>query len=154
VTNLDQAATWILNRRRKILRYNWVPSAIFGVLLLGAGYLFGKGPLHLILEGQRTTGTIVDYREGRDVDSEGKTGFWPIVEFQVNNRPVRFKHWLGGNAPGRTGEPVNVLYEAANPSNAMIDRPLLKWMPWSPLAALGLLLTLSALKGWRATRRT
>lgn len=150
--NLDQAAVWLINRRRKIVRYGWIPSGILGVLLLAAAYHFGKVPVPLILEGQRTTGTIVDYEE-RPGSKKGEPGFWPVVEFYANARWFRFTHWVGG-ARGPTGEPVSVLYEAANPSNAMLDRPVVKWMPWGPLTALGLLLTLSALQRWLAMWRT
>ena len=150
MANLEQAAMWLLNRRRKIVRYGWIPSGILGVVLLAAGYHFGEGTVQLIVDGKRTVGTIVDYEERRG--SDGKSGFWPVVEFQAHGQWFRFKHWVGGKR-WQIGEPVEVLYEAANPSNAMLDGPIVKWMPWSPFVALGLLLTVSALRRWLAMSR-
>jgi hypothetical protein len=41
---------------------------------------------------------------------------------------------------------VIVLYDPANPSLAMIDRPVWNWLPWAPIFALGLFLVLVAIK--------
>jgi hypothetical protein len=152
VTDLDQAVTWILNRRRKILRYAWVPSAIFGVLLFVFAYLSEMGHLRLILAGNQTTGRIVDYKEYRD--SRATSRFVPMVEFETNNQRIHFEDWVGRTRRHGTGDLTSVLYDPANPSHAMIDRGILNWLPWGPCVALGLLLTLSALTRWRATRRT
>lgn len=150
MTNLDHAVTWILNRRRKILRYAWVPSAAFGVLLFVFAYLSEMGHLQLILEGTQTTGRIVEYKEYRD--SHATSRFVPMVEFEANHQRIRFEDWVGRTRRRGTGDPTSVLYDSANPSHAMMDRGILNWLPWGPCAALGLLLTLSALKRWSATR--
>jgi hypothetical protein len=152
VTNLDHEVTWILNRRRKILRYAWVPSAVIGVLLFVFAYLSEMGHLLLILDGKQTTGRIVDFKEYRD--SHATSTFMPMVEFEANYEQIRFEDWVGRASRRGTGALTSVLYDSANPSHAMIDRGILNWLPWGPFAALGLLLNLSALKRWRATRRT
>jgi hypothetical protein len=148
VKNLEQATKWILNRRRKILRYDWVPSAVMGVLLLVGGYVSETGHLHLILEGKQARGTIVDCKEYRH---STRTSFRLMVEFEANQQRIRFEDWLGRSDRRATGEPVSVLYDPANPSHAIIDRAILNWLPWGPCVALGLLLTLSSLKRWLAT---
>jgi uncharacterized protein (DUF983 family) len=43
---------------------------------------------------------------------------------------------------------VIVLYDPARPSDAMIDRPVWNWLPWAPIAAVGCVLMLVAIKGW------
>ena len=148
MTTLEQATTWILNRRRKILRYGWIPSGVIGLLLLGFGYQFGERPFHLIVEGTRTTATIVDYEEHRR--SNGTSGYTPIVEFEANRRSIRFKNWMGYGARRPNSERVTVFYDAANPSHAMIDRGFLNWIPWGPSFAIGVVLTVSALRRWLA----
>jgi hypothetical protein len=148
--SIDRATTWLLNRRRKILRSRYVPSAVFGLLLLALGYHIGEGPVHLLLEGRRTIGTVVGYERRL---SGGKAAAVPVIEFQADGQPIRFQDWLSGKGAVRQGELVGVLYDVADPSDAMLDRPILKWMPWGPCVALGLLLTLSSLSGWLRSRR-
>ena len=151
MTNLDHAVTWILNRRRKIQRYAWVPSAVFGVLLFVAAYVSEMGHLQLILEGTRTTGKIVEYKEYRD--SHATSRFVPVVEFEASHGQIRFEDWVGRTRRHGVGDLTSVLYDPTNPSHAMIDRGILNWVPWGPCAALGLLLIVSALKRGRATFR-
>ncbi len=43
---------------------------------------------------------------------------------------------------------VTVLYDSANPTSAMIDRPVMNWIPWAPTFAVGLFLILVAIKAW------
>jgi hypothetical protein len=42
---------------------------------------------------------------------------------------------------------VTVLYDPANPTLAMIDRPVYNWIPWGPTFAVGLFLVIVAIKG-------
>jgi hypothetical protein len=74
--------------------------------------------------------------------------FMPIVEFQAGDRIVRFEDWKGSSLAGSLRDRVTVLYDPARPSVAMIDRPAWNWLPWAPIAAVGLFLTLVAIKGW------
>ena len=71
----------------------------------------------------------------------------PIVEFHTSDRFVQFEDWLGSNSTGALYNPVIILYDPANPSLAMIDRPVWNWLPWAPIFALGLFLVLVAIKG-------
>jgi hypothetical protein len=71
----------------------------------------------------------------------------PIVEFHTHDRFIQFEDWLGSNSAGALSNPVIVLYDPANPSLAMIDRPVWNWLPWAPIFALGLFLVLVAIKG-------
>jgi hypothetical protein len=71
----------------------------------------------------------------------------PVVEFHTNDRFVQFQDWLGTNVAGNKNVPVMVLYDPANPTEAMIDRPVWNWIPWAPIAVLGLFLLLVSIKG-------
>ena len=68
----------------------------------------------------------------------------PIVEFRASARVVRFTDWLGSRSAGQLSDEVTVLYDPANPSQAMIDRPVMNWIPWMPIAVTGLLLVFAA----------
>jgi hypothetical protein len=103
-----------------------------------------------LLSREEWSSAIVEYKEYRD--SHATSSFMPMVEFEANYERIRFEDWVGRTSRRGTGALTSVLYDSANPSHAMIDRGILNWLPWGPCAALGLLLTLSALKRWRATR--
>jgi hypothetical protein len=60
---------------------------------------------------------------------------------------VRFEeHKLVPDGEG-VGWPVAILYDPANVSLAMIDRPFWNWIPWAPALAMGAFLALVSLKG-------
>ena len=63
---------------------------------------------------------------------------------------IQFKDWMGTNAAVLNVR-VTVLYDPANPSSAMIDRPVWNWIPWAPAFAVGLFLMLVAIKAWLAS---
>ncbi len=85
------------SNRAKVLRYTHVAQAVAGLFFLIFGYYIGKEHFHLIREGVRTHGTIVDYKEeymaerGGGVPWEG--AFMPIVQFQAGRQVVQFKDW-------------------------------------------------------------
>ena len=71
----------------------------------------------------------------------------PIVRFEADGRVVEFRDWVGTNAAVLNVR-VTVLYDAAKPSSAMIDRPVMNWMPWGPMMAVGIFLLLAGTKAW------
>ena len=109
----------------------------------------GHTHFQLIREGMRAPGRIIGYKQARFRSSSGfySTGYMPVVEFHTNERFVQFQDWLGTSIAGSTNASVIVLYDPANPTIAMIDRPTWNWLPWAPIFAVGLFLVLVAIKG-------
>lgn len=142
--------------RSTLPRYAFALPLIGGILLCGIGYFMGRTHLQLILKGARAQGTVVDFRtktftrvrSGRVAGST--TGYMPVVEYRaLQDNTVRFEDWLGSSTPGKRNyvhEVVQVLYDPADPSVAMIDRPIWNWMPWAPIIAVGVLLIISGIR--------
>lgn len=127
------------------LRYAFIVQLFAGLLFLGLGYFTGRSHLRLVLHGERAQGTIVDYKAkdfntSRAASNLSQVGYMPVVEYRANDRIVRFDDWLGRSVEGVRNQPVTVLYDPADLSTAMIDRPIWNWMPWAPVMALGVLL--------------
>jgi hypothetical protein len=151
----QQQVDWLLANRAKILRFAFVPQLLAAVALLSVAYFTGKTGVHLLFHGARTRGKIVGfqpmqihrYRTPTSTGIFGRTVYLPIVEFEVRGALVRFEeHKLVPDGEG-VGWPVAILYDPANVSLAMIDRPYWNWIPWAPALAMGAFLALVSLKG-------
>jgi hypothetical protein len=144
----------LVNNRAKILHYAWILQMFGGVLLLSLGYFLGHGHFHLLREGVRAPGRIIGYKQERfqSSSSSGHTAYMPLVEFRVSDRIVQFKDWMGSSSSGTLYTSVIVLYDPANPTDAMIDRPVWNWMPWAPTFAVGLLLFLGSIRRFFLSR--
>ena len=70
-----------------------------------------------------------------------------IVEFRTGDRVLHFKNWLGSSSTGDLHTSVAVLYDPVDPTTAMIDRPVMNWIPWAPCFVVGVFLVLVAIKG-------
>ncbi len=151
----EELVARIISNRGKILRYAWIAQLVGALVFLGLGYLIGHEHFHLIREGVRAPGTIIGYKQKNFRSSSGSssTGYMPIVEFHTNDRFVQFQDWLGGKISGSTNIPVMVLYDPANPTAAIIDRPVWNWIPWAPIFALGLFLLLVSINGFFRSQR-
>ena len=137
--------------KAQILRYMYIPQALAGAFLLIAAYYMGHEHFHLIRQGVRTSGRVVDFKQENFQDTSMTRStlvFMPIVEFQSGEAVVRFKDWRGTSSASTLHDRVPVLFDRARPSEAMIDRPVWNWLPWAPIAAVGVFLTLVAVKGW------
>jgi hypothetical protein len=159
LASAEKLVAQLTSNREKILRYAWIPQLFAGLVFLGLGYFMGHAHFHLIREGVRAPGRIVDYKQKSFRSSSGATSstttaYMPIVEFHTNERFIQFQDWLGTSIAGNKNVPVMVLYDPANPSVAMIDRPAWNWLPWAPIFALGLFLVLVAIKGFFQSRRS
>jgi hypothetical protein len=129
-----------------------------GVFLALLGLYIGRVRIELMLDGARTSGRIVGY-EQRLMPTSGTStartlAFMPVVEFQTGTRSVRFTDWLGSSVAAARNERVPVVYRGADPSVAMIDRRVGNWLPWAPILALGLFLSLDAVRAYVARRRS
>jgi hypothetical protein len=152
MASVQQLVASMTANREKIMRYAWIPQLFGGLVFLGLGYFMGHAHFHLIRQGVKAPARIIGYKQESFRSSSGNTsststGYMPIVEFHTNDRFVQFQDWLGTNIAGTTNAPVMVLYDPANPTVAMIDRPVWNWLPWAPIFAVGLFLVLVAIKG-------
>lgn len=156
--NLIYTHAVLTNREIEMLRWIWIIQALTGFLLLALAWHTGKTHSPLVTTGERTQGKLVGYEEAR-FGTRGPGGvfhvnrsFMPVVEFQAGNRVVRFTDWRGSSSAGGINDSVTVLYDAANPSVAMIDRRVWNWIPWGPFFAVGSFLVIVAIKGRYAPR--
>ncbi len=156
---VEQLATLVNANRGKVFLYGRILQLFAGLVFLGLGYFMGNAHFHLIREGLRALGRIVDYKQETfwrpsSITSTTTTVFMPMVEFQTNDRFVQFPDWLGTNNAGNRNVPVIVLFDPANPSVAMIDRPVWNWTPWAPAFAVGVLLVHSAINCFFRSQRS
>jgi hypothetical protein len=135
----------------EVLKRLWLAQALVAVLFICFGYQIGKGHYMLALMGVHGRGTIVGYEEQPFGYSSGsakartRTASMPIVEFQSEGRVLRFSDWRGSPVASGLQQDVAILYDAKNPTNAMLDRGLWNWLPWATCYALaGNLLVISA----------
>ena len=149
LANVQKFIAWIVANRENILRHAWIAQVFAGLIFLGLGYFMGHSHLHLVLQGQRAPGTIIGYKQEYFRNSSGfsSAGYMPLVAFRTGDRSVQFQDWLGAHISGNTNVSVIVLYDPANPTTAMIDRPVWNWIPWAPISAVGLFLLFVAVKG-------
>lgn len=153
VTGLVQ---WALSNQNAVRRGLAIAQVAAGLALCGLGYAAGREHLHLILDGSRTQGRIISYRQVRMPNSGGAT--WdvialPKVEFVTDGQTFHFEDWMGSESEV-LNLPVLVLYDPSHPATAMIDRRVMNWVPWAPMIAVGMLLLASAARrGIRGMRQ-
>jgi len=152
---LESQVEWMLANRARIFRLAFLLQFLVALALLGVAYFTGKTEAHLLLNGARAQGKIVAFQKRqlhthRNPSSTGMYGrnvYLPVVEFEARGEPVRFVETKLVTQEEGVGWPVAVLYDSADPTRAMIDRPFWNWIPWGPALAMGLFLLLVALKG-------
>jgi hypothetical protein len=122
---------------------------VVGIFLLAFGYWIGRDHCRLVLFGVKSEGKLVGYQQQDFSDSGGahwNSASMPIIEFEAQRRTVRFKDWVGSNFRTPMGGLVPILFDPQHPTNAMIDRPIMNWIPWAPMMAVGTLLLISGLR--------
>ena len=151
------AATWVDALGAAFVRSRRALQLATGLSLALLGFYIGRTRIELLAGGARTTGTIVAYEQQlmpRSGTSTSRTlAFMPVVEFDVGGRTARFTDWLGSSVAAALHERVPVVYRRADPTVAMIDRPVANWLPWAPTLALGLFLSLDAVRAFVVGRR-
>jgi hypothetical protein len=148
----DKVAIWVAwmrANRPKVMLYTRGLQILTGLILLCLGWAMGHVHFQLIHDGSRTQGKIVDSKQKhfRRYSSTANLAYMPIVEFQSVGQAIRFEDWLGSGSSPVLNKTVPVLYDAANPSIAMTDRPVMNWIPWAPTFGVGLLLLLAGVSG-------
>jgi hypothetical protein len=126
----------------------WIALLIFGGIgaaVLITGLLWGLKRYPLFRDGQRTTGKVValevpgpeaDPDEPRSTDMSAL----PVVAFDTTGgETVRFIGSVGGSShPAyEVGQTVDVVYDPANPRNALIGRSTQVWLPPLVLSIVG-----------------
>jgi len=143
--------------REKILRYAFILQFIAAVPFLWLAYMTGKPQATLLLRSKTTIGTVVAVVPFRQYKTSASgvlysrgTSYDVIVEFNPGDQPVRFQDRRGTPFAATVGSPVRVIYDPSHPLTAIMDRGYWNYLPWAPCAAIGLLLSLVALKGFFA----
>jgi Protein of unknown function (DUF3592) len=146
---LNYWINWMVMNRAKMQFYVRVLQILVGLIALVLAWSLGHRQFHLLRVGKKTQGEIVGYTTLRFSTSSanGRTGYLPVVEFQIEDQVVRFTNWLGSSISPTPNQSVPIRYDASHPSLAMIDRPLMNWIPWAPSSMLGAFLILVGIKG-------
>lgn len=149
IIQIEKLSKWAGENGNKVERYRSIIAIVVGLSTMYFTYLLGNANFFLLLDGIKTEGKIVEYKQQVLVDSNRSysTIFMPVVEFKIGDKDVRFRDWLGNRSNSLPGEFVPVIYNSANPSIAMVNRPVWNWIPFSIFIA-GLLLVLVSIKNW------
>jgi hypothetical protein len=141
--------SWMLNNKPAVYRVIYLLQGALGLFLIVFGYTTGHDHYRLIRAGLRTQGVIVGHVPVLMRDTKGSgydTAYMPVVQFQAKGEIVHFQNWLGSSSTGNLHYHVPVLYDPENPRVAIIDRPVMNWIPWAPCFVLGVFLVLVSIK--------
>lgn len=102
-----------------------------GVFTLAVAFLLARRPLRLLRAGGRAEGEITD--NIAEVHSGGKgaarTYYFPQIAFTTaKGERISFRSAHGGAQPMPVGKRIALLYDPANPVDAMPDLFITKWM--------------------------
>jgi hypothetical protein len=150
---------WIVTKKEVIRRQGPRLQIAVGIVLLAGFYFTGLRQITLIQKGVLTQGKIVGhelahFRSRRGSTTHSSSAYMPIVEFPVGGRIVRFRDMKGSNSGGGVGEIVPVIFDPSDPSVALIERKVWKWIPWAPMMGLGLFLLWVGILGELRFRRS
>ncbi len=128
-----------------------IPACIIiAVACAGGSFYFYKKTERFLAQAQATQGQVVEMVTSRSHDSNDT--YAPMVEFTnpATNSRQRFRHPVSSNPPSYSvGEPVTVLFDPHNPSDARIDSGIWNYalaMMCGAASALFFLITLSHLR--------
>jgi hypothetical protein len=69
----ENVAAWMTANKAKILRYAYIPQALAALVFLLLGYFMGHAHFHLIRDGIRAPGTVVDYKQESSIPERTDT---------------------------------------------------------------------------------
>lgn len=146
---------WIRSNATKVRRISHWLQVVTGLVLVALAWQFGKAPVALLAGGSRATGEIVRFEEVTSASGRrpAHSAFHPVVEFTVSGQRVQFRDRWGSGSSGGVHARVPVLFDPKEPSVALIDRPLLNWIPWAPILAVGVFLVVVGLTARLRARR-
>ena len=119
------AATGPVQKQQQLQQRKVAPVVgLFAIVLAAIGVLQGVRIAQLETAGIRVQGEVVDLKEEYSSSNGGHYSYYPIVRYRTQaGADVEFKDSVGSNPPThRAGDQVQVLYLAARPSGAIIDR--------------------------------
>ena len=120
---------------------------IIALLLAGGGVYMAGNLSSLQKTGSIAEGTVVE-QEREFLTSENRSYYYPVVEFSLpDGNPVRFREQTGSSQPVmKAGEKVTVIYDPAQPGQAMIDRGAWNLLPPAGLIFAGFFLFIMGIK--------
>jgi hypothetical protein len=148
-SNISKSAEWMKTHQSSVRRILALVQLLLGICLIAFGYRTTRDHFYLVREGTRTQGTIVGHVAVRIRHWTGNTydtAYMPIVQFKAGDQVIHFQDWLGSNSTANLNSRVNVLYSPENPSEAIIDRPIMNWLPWAPCLLVGVFLVLVSVR--------
>lgn len=122
-------------------------NIILGSILLLVGILLIFKKKKKLKSFQKTFGTIIEINRKRVHKPNGyisNTNI-PVVEFQLNNKNIKFENQVGGTNYTKTGVKVNVFYDPKNPEKAYINNFWSLWLMEFVFSFIGLLFLLSGI---------
>jgi hypothetical protein len=127
------------------------------IILLGLGMLGGGGWLGMerqafLERAEATNGTVVDFeRHTSTSDGRTTTTYHAVVDFSApGGERIRFTHESGSSHPSlKRGDAVRVLYDPADPQEAIIDGGWQNWLATIILGGMGLIMLAAGIAMWR-----
>jgi hypothetical protein len=141
----------------------WIALILFGgvgAAALWFGVSWGVARYKLVSSGVPATGVIVEHAEHRQEgsandDGDGGSTYSPIVEFETAlGERIRVQGTTGTlNRPNdAVGTPANVIYDPANPSDAVITEFKQAWLGPLALSIFGTVFLLFGVGGFIGMR--
>ena len=123
--------------------------ALLGVILTAIGAVLFRRTKTFVDRADRSAGRYVS-SVGRVTASGDATATYPVVEFETaDGRSVRFEARAAVILASRKiGKPVEVLYDPADPQQAIVNDWMEIWAPALIFAAVGIIFILLGLVGF------
>jgi len=117
----------------------WV-YLVIGIGLFGGGIYSFLSTRDFIGEAATTGGVVIDLERAQDAD--GNDSYYPRVQFETNGRSYQFRGQVGsGRGTFKVGEPVEILYDPADPYHARINSFIQLWFFPMFLGGMGVVFT-------------
>jgi Protein of unknown function (DUF3592) len=123
--------------------------ALLGVGVTAVGAFLFRRTKTFVDRAHRSSGRYVSSVRRGTVNGDG-TATYPVVEFETaDGRSIRFEARAAVIlARRKIGKPVEVLYDPADPQQAIVDDRVEIWAPALIFAAVGIMFILFALVGF------
>ncbi len=121
--------------KRFLLLFGGIFGGI-GLLLLFLAVYFFTDTLQAQKNAFRVKGTVIELERSRG--SKGGSVYTPVVEFQLNNQPVKIYGSVASSPPAfERGEVVEVIVNLKNPEESRIDSFMENWFVVLILGLMG-----------------
>lgn len=129
----------------KVISHLRIIFRIGGIILIILALRIGREKIDLVVNGTRSRGTVVDYKQAewslhsQFNPAKSRIVYMPIVEFSVDGKVIHFQDNVGSRIAGGLMKDVPIIFDHDHPETAIIDRPVLNWIPWAPMLLMGFL---------------